>query len=60
MVDDGRDLTDELAAAVAFLAENNPGRVVTFAQEVDRMSRPDQLALINGHLMFEDKPKGMR
>ncbi len=50
MKDDGRDLTKELAAVVAYLAENNPGHVVLFATIVKGMSRKAQLALIGGDI----------
>jgi hypothetical protein len=47
--DDGSDLTDELAAVIAALAENNPGHVVIFAQTIAKASRQTQLALLAGN-----------
>jgi hypothetical protein len=47
--DDGRDLTAELAEAVALLAENNPGHVVIFAQTIGKASRQTQPALLAGN-----------
>jgi hypothetical protein len=59
--DDGRDLTEELAEAIAFLADNNPGFVVLAAQIVGKMGRAGQLALLRGDItMFKrelDKQK---
>jgi hypothetical protein len=57
IIDDGRDLTDELAAAVAFIADNIPAYVVILAHVAARMPRREQLAFIEGNLLVKDKPK---
>ena len=48
--DDGRDLTQELAEAIALLSDGNPAMIVLSASFIAKLSRQDQLKFLTGDM----------